>query len=60
MVIILRPGITDDVPRTVTLVSFQLGQSQSWVRSQEECALRKLCKPWYENKLREHQKSIIG
>jgi len=60
MVISLRYGIKDGVTRTVTSVAFQLGQSQSWVRSQEDRALRKLRKPWYEKKLREHQKSIIG
>lgn len=59
-VISLRYGIKDGITRTVTSVAFQLRQSKSWVRSQECRALRKLRRPWYEKKLREHQKSIVG
>jgi len=59
-VITLRYGIKDGITRTVTSVAFQLRQSKSWVRSQECRALRKLRRPWYEKKLREHQKSIVG
>ncbi len=59
-VICARYGIDDGLTRTVTTVAAQLGQSKSWVRSQECRALRKLRRPWYEKRLWEHQNSLRG
>ncbi len=59
-VISARYGIEDGLTRTVTTVAAQLGQSKSWVRSQECRALRKLRRPWYEKRLWEHQNSLRG
>eukprot|EP00594_Rhizosolenia_setigera_P002188 CAMPEP_0178953050 /NCGR_PEP_ID=MMETSP0789-20121207/8198_1 /TAXON_ID=3005 /ORGANISM="Rhizosolenia setigera, Strain CCMP 1694" /LENGTH=903 /DNA_ID=CAMNT_0020634255 /DNA_START=114 /DNA_END=2828 /DNA_ORIENTATION=+ len=59
-VICARYGLYDGLTRTVTLVAVQLRQSKSWVRSQECRALRKLRRPWYEKKLKEHQDSLMG
>lgn len=58
-VIDLRYGLADGMTRTVTAVAFHLHQTKSWVRSQECRALRKLRRPWYEKKLRDHQKSLL-
>lgn len=57
-VICARYGLHDGLTRTVSAVAVQLRQSKSWVRSQECRALRKLRRPWYENRLREHQNSL--
>jgi len=59
-VICARYGIEDGLTRTVTTVAAQMGQSKSWVRSQECRALRKLRRPWYEKRLWEHQNSLRG
>ena len=59
-VISARYGLRDGLTRTVTTVASQMGQSKSWVRSQECRALRKLRRPWYEKKLWEHQNSLTG
>jgi len=53
-VICSRYGLEDGMTRTVTAVAAQFRQTKSWVRSQECRALRKLRRPWYENRLREH------
>lgn len=57
-VITLRYGLQDGLTRTVTAVAMQMRQTKSWVRSQECRALRKLRRPWYEKRLKEHQHSI--
>lgn len=59
-VIMLRYGIEDGLTRTVTTVASIMGESKSWVRSQECRALRKLRRPWYEKRLWEHQNSLRG
>jgi len=55
-----RYGLTDGLTRTVTIVAAQLKQSKAWVRSQESRALRKLRRPWYEKKLKEHQDALTN
>jgi len=57
-VLCLRYGINDGITRTVTLVASEMRQTKSWVRSQECRALRKLRRPWYEKRLREHKESL--
>lgn len=57
-VICARYGLADGLTRTVTLVASQMKESKSWVRSQECRALRKLRRPWYEKKLKEHQDAL--
>ncbi|KAL7515646.1 hypothetical protein ACHAXN_013301 [Cyclotella atomus] len=57
-VLCLRYGIKDGITRTVTLVASELRQTKSWVRSQECRALRKLRRPWYERRLKEHKESL--
>lgn len=57
-VICARYGLADGLTRTVTLVAAQMKESKSWVRSQECRALRKLRRPWYEKKLKEHQDAL--
>ena len=59
-VIRLRYGIADGLTRTVTATAAKLNQTPAWVRSQESKALRKLRRPWYEQKLKEHQMSLLG
>lgn len=59
-VIRLRYGFDDGLTRTVTTVALQLHRTKSWVRSQECRALRKLRRPWYEKRLKEHQNSLTG
>jgi RNA polymerase primary sigma factor len=59
-VIRYRYGLADGLTRTVTAVASQMKQSKAWVRSQECKALRKLRRPWYENKLKEHQAALTG
>jgi RNA polymerase primary sigma factor len=59
-VISARYGLKDGMTRTVTAVAAQMKQSKAWVRSQECRALRKLRRPWYEKKLREHQDSLMS
>uniref|UniRef100_A0A7S4R5B9 RNA polymerase sigma-70 domain-containing protein n=3 Tax=Ditylum brightwellii TaxID=49249 RepID=A0A7S4R5B9_9STRA len=59
-VISARYGLDDGLTRTVTAVAAQMNQSKSWVRSQECRALRKLRRPWYEKRLRDHQNSCTG
>ncbi|KAL7541606.1 hypothetical protein ACHAXR_011064 [Thalassiosira sp. AJA248-18] len=57
-VLCLRYGIHDGITRTVTLVATEMRQTKSWVRSQECRALRKLRRPWYEKRLKEHRESL--
>jgi DNA-directed RNA polymerase sigma subunit (sigma70/sigma32) len=57
-VICARYGLQDGLTRTVNAVASQMRQSRAWVRSKECCALRKLRRPWYEKKLREHQNAL--
>lgn len=57
-VLCLRYGIHDGITRTVTLVASEMRQTKSWVRSQECRALRKLRRPWYEKRLKEHRESL--
>ena len=57
-VITARYGLADGLTRTVTAVAAQMKQSKAWVRSQECRALRKLRRPWYEKKLKEHQNAL--
>ena len=57
-VIRYRYGLKDGLTRTVTAVAAEMKQSKAWVRSQECKALRKLRRPWYEKKLKEHQESL--
>ena len=59
-VIRYRYGLADGLTRTVTAVAVQMKQSKAWVRSQECKALRKLRRPWYEKKLKEHQEALTG
>ena len=59
-VIRLRYGMDDGLTRTVSTVSDVMNKPKSWVRSQECRALRKLRRPWYEKKLKEHQNSITS
>lgn len=59
-VIRYRYGLADGLTRTVTAVAAQMKQSKAWVRSQECKALRKLRRPWYEKKLKEHQEALTG
>jgi RNA polymerase primary sigma factor len=58
-VICLRYGLDDGLTRTVTAVAAQMKQSKAWVRSLECRALRKLRRPWYEKKLKEHQDALV-
>jgi RNA polymerase primary sigma factor len=58
IVITARYGVSDGLIRTVTAVAAQMKQSKAWVRSQECRALRKLRRPWYEKKLKEHQDAL--
>ena len=60
LVICARYGLSDGLTRTVTAVSSQLKRSKAWVRSQECRALRKLRRPWYEKKLKEHQDALTS
>ena len=57
-VISARYGLADGLTRSVTAVAAQMKQSKAWVRSQECRALRKLRRPWYEKKLKEHQDAL--
>lgn len=57
-VLCLRYGVNDGITRTVTLVASEMRQTKSWVRSQECRALRKLRRPWYEKRLKEHRESL--
>ena len=57
-VICARYGLADGLTRTVTAVAVQMKTSKAWVRSQECRALRKLRRPWYEKKLKEHQDAL--
>lgn len=57
-VIQYRYGLADGLTRTVTAVAAQMKQSKAWVRSRECKALRKLRRPWYEKKLKEHQEAL--
>ena len=59
-VICARYGLADGLTRTVTAVAAQMKQSKAWVRSQECRALRKLRRPWYEQRLKEHQDALIN
>ena len=58
MVLCARYGLSDGITRTVTAVAAQMNESKAWVRSQECRALRKLRRPWYEKKLKEHERSL--
>jgi len=57
-VICARYGLADGLTRTVSSVAAQMKESKAWVRSQECRALRKLRRPWYEKKLKEHQDAL--
>jgi RNA polymerase primary sigma factor len=59
-VISARYGLADGLTRTVTTVASQMKQSKAWVRSQECRALRKLRRPWYEQRLKEHQDALTN
>jgi RNA polymerase sigma factor (sigma-70 family) len=59
-VICARYGLEDGLTRTVTAVAAQMKQTKAWVRSQECRALRKLRRPWYEKRLKEHQDSLTS
>ena len=59
-VIKLRYGLEDGLTRTVTATAAKLKQTPAWVRSQESKGLRKLRRPWYEKKLKEHQQSLMN
>jgi RNA polymerase sigma factor (sigma-70 family) len=59
-VISARYGLADGLTRTVTTVAAQMKQSKAWVRSQECRALRKLRRPWYEQRLKQHQDALIN
>jgi RNA polymerase sigma factor (sigma-70 family) len=59
-VISARYGLQDGLIRTVTVVAAEMKQSKAWVRSKECRALRKLRRPWYEKKLKEHQDALAG
>lgn len=59
-VICARYGLADGLTRTVTTVAAQMKQSKAWVRSQECRALRKLRRPWYEQRLKEHQDALTN
>ncbi|GAX24543.1 hypothetical protein FisN_4Hh062 [Fistulifera solaris] len=59
-VIMSRYGLEDGLTRTVTAVAAEMKRSKAWVRSQECRALRKLRRPWYEKKLREHQNALAS
>jgi len=59
-VIRLRYGLEDGLTRTVTATAAKLKQTPAWVRSQESKGLRRLRRPWYENKLKEHQQSLLN
>ena len=59
-VICLRYGLVDGLTRTVTAVSNEMRVSKAWVRSQECRALRKLRRPWYEKKLKEHEEALTS
>jgi RNA polymerase sigma factor (sigma-70 family) len=57
-VISARYGLVDGLTRTVTAVAAEMRVSKAWVRSQECRALRKLRRPWYEKKLKEHEDAL--
>lgn len=57
-VICARYGLADGLTRTVASVAAHMKESKGWVRSQECRALRKLRRPWYEKKLKEHQDAL--
>lgn len=57
-VICARYGLSDGLTRTVTAVSNEMRVSKAWVRSQECRALRKLRRPWYEKKLKQHEDAL--
>jgi len=59
-VIKLRYGLADGLTRTVTATAAKLKQTPAWVRSQESKGLRRLRRPWYEKKLKEHQQSLMN
>ena len=54
----LRYGLDDGKFRTITSVGKILGKDNSYVRSKEDRAIRKLRRPWYEKSLRDHQASL--
>ena len=57
-VICARYGLMDGLTRTVTAVANEMRMSKAWVRSMECKALRKLRRPWYEKKLKEHEDAL--
>jgi RNA polymerase primary sigma factor len=59
-VISARYGLEDGLTRTVTAVAAQMKMPKAWVRSKECRALRKLRRPWYEKRLKEHQNSLTS
>ena len=54
----LRYGLDDGKFRTITQVAKILGRDNSYVRSKEDRAIRKLRRPFYEKTLRDHQESL--
>ncbi|GMI43257.1 hypothetical protein TrCOL_g2633 [Triparma columacea] len=59
-VINLRYGIDDGRFRPVSQVADLCKRDKSWVRGMECRALRKLRRPWYEEKLKDHQDAVEG
>lgn len=59
-VISARYGLDDGLTRTVTAVAAGMKMPKAWVRSKECRALRKLRRPWYEKRLKEHQNSLTS
>jgi len=59
-VITARYGLEDGLVHTISTIARQMKQTNGWVRSHECRALRKLRRPWYEKKLREHEKALLA
>jgi len=59
-VITARYGLEDGLVHTISTIAKQMNQTNGWVRSHECRALRKLRRPWYEKKLREHEKALLA
>merc|ERR1719282_199024 len=53
-----RHGLADGLTRTVTAVAAQMKQTKAWVRSQECKALRKLRRPYSEDRYKEINKEV--
>lgn len=59
-VICLRYGLIDGLTRTVTAVSTEMHATKAWVQARESRALRKLRRPWYEKKLKQHEDALMS